>query len=151
MAIDFSNQLKLTERTINRYINKKLPVPTAILDKYSNLQSFVNSSSGAGGNNSSTISGNLQIISKSTLSITTSEELVPINSNINYILIQNNGPNNIYFTFGSSGVLDGSNSLILLPGASWTSSIPQFIQNNIYGQATVSSTVSIVVYYIAEV
>lgn len=148
MALDFSKAIKSVEASINKYLIKGQAIPTNSLSYYNDLRTANGSSGGGGGGNSgittpTVYEGILQSGYYNNLSTTNSEQIILTNPSISYILLQNNGSHNIYFTPldpGSNAPLMDGPSLILVSGGSWSSDIAQFITSGIYAQAHPDST-----------
>lgn len=152
MALDFSKAIKSVEASINKYLIKGQAIPTNSLSYYNDLKTANGSAGGGGGGSSSGNSGittpivyegMLESGYHNNLSTTDSEQMIVSNPSISYILLQNNGSHNIYFTplnpGGNASLVNGP-SLVLVPGGSWSSDIAQFITSGIYAQAHPDST-----------
>lgn len=148
MALDFSKAIKSVEASINKYLIKDQAIPTNSLSYYNDLRTANGSAGGGAGGNSgittpTVYEGILQPSYSNNLSTTNPEQIIGANPSISYILLQNNGSHNIYFTPfnpGGNAPLIGGPSLVLVPGGSWSSDIAQFITNGIYAQAHPDST-----------
>jgi hypothetical protein len=160
MALDFSKAIKSVEASINKYLIKGQAIPTNSLSYYNDLRTANGSASGGGGSsgNSGIITptvyeGTLQPSYYNNLSTTNPEKIIGGNPSISYILLQNNGSHNVYFTplepAGNASLIGGP-SLVLVPGGSWSSDIAQFITRGIYAQSdpffTTISVTSFIIY-----
>ena len=72
--------------------------------------------------------------------------LLGTNTSRNYTLIQNLGNESIYINFGAAASVGGG--LLILPGATWQTQIPQFSQAEIHGISDINHN-NIVIYTIA--
>lgn len=145
MALDFSKAIKSVEASINKYLIKGQAIPTNSLSYYNDLRTANGTAGGGGGGSGNSgittptvYEGILEPDYYNNLSTTNSEQIIVANPSISYILLQNNGSHNIYFTSlnpgGNAPLLNGP-SLVLVPGGSWSSDIAQFITSGIYAQA----------------
>lgn len=136
MAVDFSQDIKTTERQMNRYVRNGQKVPKDVLAHYNNLLSgTLNAQTVENGQADDFPSGNLTTTFGS---VPNTNGVILIEGDRQYLLIQNVGDDTIYINFGASAAVLGG--LKLLPGASWSTQFPQFATAEINAIAETSSS-----------
>jgi len=146
MSVDFSQDIKTTERQMNTYVRKGQKVPQDVLAHHNNLLSAtLNAQQVENGQADDLPSGNLNSLFP--LITTTDDIILKLNTSTEYVLIQNIGDKTVYIHFGAPAAIGAG--LQLLAGASWSSQIPQFIQNDIHA-ITVSGTSTLALYYLGD-
>lgn len=146
MAVDFSYDIKTTERQMSKFVRRGQKVPKDVLAHYTNLLSgTLNAQELENGESTDFPPGNLN---SSFPSITTSNS-VPLaaDTNRNYILLQNIGDQTIYINFDGVAAVGGG--LQILPGGSWTSQIPQFVEAALNAIAQAGTSI-LAIYVIGE-
>lgn len=141
MAVDFSNDIRTTERQMARFVRKGQKVPKDVLAHYTNLLSgTINAQTVENGQADDFPAGDLAGIFPSVS--TTSSVVIAASTSREFILIQNIGTETIYINFnGPAGVAAG---LQLVAGGSWSSQFPQFAKAEIHAIAeTGSSTLAL--------
>lgn len=129
MAVDFSQDIKTTERQMNTYIRKGQKVPKDVLSHYTNLLSgTLNAQQVENGQSDDFPSGDLS--TTFTDATTTDSVILIADTDREYILIQNTGDEIIYLNFNAPAAVDGG--LKLGPDASWSTQIPQFAKAEIH-------------------
>jgi len=141
MAVDFSQDIKTTERQMSTYVRKGQKVPKDVLAHYNNLLSgTINAQTVENGQADDFPAGPLA----STFPAVTNTDsaILPASATTQYILIQNIGTDTIYLNFGAAAAVLGG--LQLSPGASWSTQFPQFTTAEIHAIAeSTSSNVAI--------
>lgn len=123
MAVDFSQDIKTTERQMNTYIRKGQKIPRDVLDHYTKLLSgTLNAQQVENGQSDDFPSGDLSSTFSS--ATTTDSVLLTAEEDRQYILIQNTGDEVIYLNFNAPAAVNSG--LKLSPDASWSTQIPQF-------------------------
>jgi len=141
MAVDFSQDIKTTERQMNRYVNNGQKVPRDVLSHYTNLLSgTIDSETVEKGKSDNYPEGD---ISSTFTSVSDTDSVILTqDTNRDYIMIQNLESEAIYINFGAPSAVNGG--LKLSSDASWSSEIPQFAQAEIHAiTATGSSNIAI--------
>jgi len=144
MAVDFSNDIKTTERQMSRYVRNGQKVPKDVLAHYNNLLSgTLNAQQVENGQADDFPAGNLAGLFFNANTI--DAVLLGSDPDREYILIQNLGDEIIYINFGFAAAVDGG--LKLGPDESWSSQIPQFVTSEIHSIAA-ANTSAVAVYTI---
>lgn len=129
MAVDFSQDIKTTERQMSTYVRKGQKVPKDVLAHYNNLLSgTLNAQQVENGQSDDYPSGDLSATFAN--ATTTDSVLLSADTDREYILIQNTGDEIIYLNFNAPAAVDGG--LKLGPDASWSTQIPQFATAEIH-------------------
>ena len=127
-----------------KYVRRGQKVPKDVLAHYNNLLSgTLNAQELETGESTDFPVGAL--VSTFPSIATANGVVLAANADRTYILIQNIGPEAIYINFGAAAAVGGG--LQLLPGASWTSQIPQFVEAELNAIAD-TATSSLAVYTI---
>ena len=123
MAVDFSQDIKTTERQMNRYVRNGQIIPKDVLAHYNNLLSgTLNAQTIENGQADDFPSGDLN---STFTSVPNTNTVILAAGDRDYLLIQNVGDDTIYINFGAPAAVLGG--LKLLPGASWSTQFPQFV------------------------
>ena len=141
MNVDFSNDIKLAQRQMNRYVRQKLPIPKDVLTHYNNLLSgAINQETVESGQADDFPSGSLTSIFPTVN--TSSTILLTANPDREYLVIQNIGANDIYLNFGGTASIGGG--YLLSTGEVFQTQIPQFTSAVVEAIAhTVASTAAV--------
>lgn len=146
MLPNFTQQILEVTQQINSFIRKKTPIPKGLLSYYNDLLSATNSQESS----SSSSSSNQLILSKLSFTNFGNVVLVQPDISLRYLIFQNTGDGNIYFSPTLSDavgtVYSPSNSFTLGPAASWSSDQKEFIQGGISASAELNLGSSIVIY-----
>lgn len=145
MTLNFDQQITEVTRQINFYIKKGTIIPNKLLDYYSNLlgiKKLIEESS----SNSLTPLNVLSYTDFSTISI------INTPNTIEFIVLQNNGSSNIYFSpFINNGPFTKNNAFVLIPGANWSTDKPQFTVNGMSATSETTLGSILVVHYIGSI
>lgn len=141
MNVDFSNDIKLVQRQMNRYVRQNLTIPKDVLAHYNNLLGgTINQETVESGQADDFPSGSLT--STFPTVNTSSTVLLTANPDREYLVIQNIGANDIYLNFGGAATVGGG--YLLNTGEVFQTQIPQFASAEIEAIAdSVASTAAV--------
>lgn len=136
MAVDFSQDIKTTERQITSYVRRGQKIPKDVLNHYNNLLSgAINSEKVNNGQSDSFPSGSLSSVFAN---VPNTDSTILTAGSRQYLLIQNIGNDVVFINFNAAaGVNIG---LKLFPGSSWTTQFPQFVNTTIHAIAENTSS-----------